>query len=145
MKKQNEKDIVDEFKQLEGELISLLVEPFELDDVENNSDVKKHLKKYILRVKKAKEVFEKYEMTAKQIELALDDGEDSSKLSHSVVDLRENKDQKVMPTLEEFEKLAEEASKKNEEPEYEDEMVDAGGAPVLIRKRKIKSQSTKEM
>lgn len=145
MKKKNGKDIIDEFKQLESELISLLIEPFELDENEKNEDVKKHLKKYILRVNKAREVFDKYEMTAKKIELAIGD-EDEPKLSHSVVDLRENKDQKVMPTLAEFEKQADKTGKgKSQTVEYEDAMIDVGSAKVLVKKKKSKSQKTREM
>lgn len=150
--KKKETSIIDRFKKLETELISLLVEPFEFNDDGGDEEEKRRLKKYILRVKKAGEVFEKYEATAIEIEKALGAEEEDLELSSTVVDMRENKDQKVMPTKEEYEKLAAAKTAKRakaSEPkqEYVDEVQVEDGAPVLIRKRKRKSkeQSAREM
>lgn len=149
MKKKDEGKI-EKFKKLENELISLLVEPFEFNDDGDDEEEKRRLKSYIMKVKRAGVVFEKYEAVALEIEKALGEEEKDFELSSSVVDMRENKDQKVMPTKQEYEKQQETLRAKAEEKskeEYVDEVQMSGARPVVIRKkkRKVRSQSAREM
>ena len=102
------------------------------------------------KIEKFGVVFEKYEAVALEIEKALGEEEKDFELSSSVVDMRENKDQKVMPTKQEYEKQQETLKAKAEEKskeEYVDEVQMAGVRPVVIRKkkRKVRSQSAREM
>ena len=139
---------IERFKKLEKELIALLVEPFEFNDDGNSEEEKRKLKNYILKVKKAGELFDEYESVAIEIEKALGDEEKDMELSSTVVDMRENKNQKVMPTREQYEREVQkekEAKRQAEQEEYASETQEISGNVMVVRKKKRKTKSTGSM
>lgn len=89
--KKNLENLVEKFKKKETELLELLnqAEPI-FDDSQGKSVIKKNLKTYILKVEKAKKIFEEYETLAKKIEdISSDDG-DSAELSKTIVEFRQD-------------------------------------------------------
>lgn len=99
--KKNLENIVEKFKKKETELLELLnqTEPI-FDESQGKSIIKKNIKNYILRVEKAKKVFEEYEILAKKIEdISVDEGE-SAELSKAVIDFRNEQSNKIDEMLE---------------------------------------------
>lgn len=89
--KKNLENLVEKFKKKEAELLELLnqTEPV-FDESQGKSVIKKNIKTYILKVEKAKKVFEEYETLAKKIEdISSDDGE-SAEFSKTIVEFRQD-------------------------------------------------------
>lgn len=110
--KKNLENLVEKLKKKETELLELLnqAEPI-FDESQGKSVIKKNLKTYILKVEKAKKIFEEYETLAKKIEdISSDDG-DSAELSKTIVEFRQDVETNNEKLTSEEEKLDGDKSK----------------------------------
>ncbi|MBQ8452082.1 MAG: hypothetical protein IJ538_04885 [Clostridia bacterium] len=89
MAKKNE-TLIKEFKEIEDELVKVLqIEPAEILEDTPSGMVKKDLRVFIKKVNKAKEVFQKYEAKAIEIQKIAEAETEPRPMTDAVVDLRE--------------------------------------------------------
>ena len=93
----NEDNLVDKFKEIETEILSILKNnKLDFDENLDNKTLKSRLKKYIANVKKAEKLFEEYELIADKIEKASADAQGSHKINKEVVELRKEAEESVI-------------------------------------------------
>lgn len=91
------------FKETEEKLLSALkIEPIKLDESLSKSDTRKIINSYIKKVKKVKQIFEKYESIALQIEKLTGEKEKQKEITEAVVNLREEENENFEKVLEEI-------------------------------------------
>ena len=120
----DKKDLIARFDKLEAEILKILSLPeINLDDSAKRQTIKASIKKHILAVNKAKELFEEYESLALQIE---------------EFDKPKKNQVKAKLTIEEKKET------KQTKDEYKDEIVVTKGEAKVVKTKKTKS-SPKQM
>ena len=103
MEKNKNDELLKLFKETEEKLLSALkIEPIKLDESLSKADTKKVINSYIKKVKKVKQIFEKYESIAIQIEKLTGEKEKQKEITEAIVNLREEENGKIENSVEEI-------------------------------------------
>lgn len=102
MEKNKNDELLKLFKETEEKLLSALkIEPIKLDESLSKADTRKIINSYIKKVKKVKQIFEKYESIALEIEKLTGEKEKQKEITEAVVNLREEENEKIENSVEE--------------------------------------------
>lgn len=134
----NKNNLIEKFKKLEEELISLLkIQPVEFDEKSSKTAVKKEINGYIKKVKKAKAVFAEYELVAEEIKKA---SKKENVLAEDVVELREE----VAILDDNSDKKSKSRKTSQSQNEYEVMTLSDGKTVKSVYKKKNEKRASKE-
>lgn len=134
----NKNNLIEKFKKLEDELISLLkIQPVEFDENSSKAAVKKEINGYIKKVKKAKAVFAEYELVAEEIKKA---SKKEDVLAEDVIELREE----MEVSNDNSDKKSKSSKTSKSENEYEAVTLSDGKTVKSVYKKKNEKRASKE-